>query len=220
VPVRGDPSEAPVITYYESSQKDGDVDGSQFNNFQIHLDNQFGTDHVRNAVALFGLIPHADDSVQWSPHVIVKRPEDLTDEIHQPWFVPWLRWAIIKNPHWADPVRNEALAEELFNRLRRNFVTVAFGLWGQPGHYCWQRFKVDESQMKELGIDQLEFVTTSVTHTLDAAKKSFMTEVKGEHLDFKQFDFAPHVTGNPVRTYGGGQKRIGPTTPGQYKKPI
>lgn len=223
--VRGNPPEDPnIITYYEVPKKANVLDGSEFNNFQFHLDNSVQTEGIRNAIALFGLIPNANSEVQWSPHVVIKRPEDLSDEISRPWFVPWLRWAIIKNPHWADPVRNERLAEELFNRLRRTMVTVMFGLWGQPGHYAWQRFKVDESQMRELGIDGLEFVTTSVEHKLDAQKKSYNTEVTGEYLDFEQFDFAPHVTGAPLRTYTPGQNRrpAGPITPGPSmpKQPI
>ena len=205
---RGSP-EPEELTYYESPQNGGGLDGSRFNNFQMHLDSQVQTENIRNAIALFGLIPHADNQIQWSPHVIVKRPNDLSKETDYPWFVPWLRWAIVKNPHWADPVRNERLAEELFNRLRRTMITVSFGLWGQPGHYAWQRFKVDESQMRELGIGGLEFVTTAVEHKLDATKKTYNTEVQGEHLDFSQFDFAPHVTGTPLRTYMPGQSRRG-----------
>lgn len=221
--VRGAPQDdLQVITYYESPQNPkGVIDGSEFNNFQMHLENSYQTENIRNALALFGLIPHADNQVQWSPHIVVKRPEDLSEDIAQPWFVPWLRWAIIKNPHWADPVRNERLAEELFNRLKRTMISVTFGLWGQPGHYAWQRFIVDESQMQELGIDGLEFVTTMVEHRLDAQKKTYNTEIAGEYLDFKQFDFAPHVTGSPVRTYTPAQRRrpLSPVTPGPRKLP-
>ena len=186
--VRGNPPVDPdIVVYHESPKKNGTLDGSEYNNFQFHIDNNVATEQIRNAVALFGLIPFAAGITTWSPHVIVKRPESLQDDIGKPWFVPWLRWAIIKNPHWADPNRNERLAEELFNRLRRTWVTVSLGLWGQPGHYAWQRFKIDELTMDELGINDMEFVTTSVQHTLDAQKKTFNTEVQGEFLGIESY---------------------------------
>jgi hypothetical protein len=208
--VRGTPSpDGNNIVYYETAQfNQGVPNGRAYNEFQSQLNNSIKTEEMRNAVALFGLIPDSENNIMWSPHVAVKRPKNLIDDLAQPWFAPWLRWAIVKNPNWNDGIRNEALAEELFNRLRRTQATITFGLWGQPGHYAFQRFKIDEHQMNETGAHGLEFVTTQVTHNFDAATKKFTTEITGEHLDFSQFDFAPHVTGTPLRAYtgpGGGK---------------
>lgn len=217
--VRGQPNggDSDDLVYYETSQFDAGVpNGKAYNQFQNQLVNSIATEEMRNAVALFGLIPDSENNIMWSPHVVVKRPKTLVEDIAQPWFAPWLRWAIVKNPNWNDGIRNEKLAEELFNRLRRTQAKVNFGLWGQPGHYIFQRFKIDEHQMNETGAHGLEFVTIQVNHMFDASSMKFSTEIQGEHLDFSQFDFAPHVTGTPLRVYTGSGgvpgKQAGPTT--------
>jgi hypothetical protein len=198
-----------VLTYYEVPRIAGKHNALGYNEFQSALGVSIQTDDIRNSLALFGLIqvsssgdPKKLDS--WSPHVVVKRPTDLNLDVDKPWFVPWLRWTIVKNPHWSDPRRNEQLAQELYNRLRRVHLHTKFDLWGSPAHYAYMVFKVDESLMDETGADQLEFVTTQVSHEFDARSLTYKTSVSGENLNFDVFDFAPHVSGRPLAAYTPG----------------
>jgi hypothetical protein len=214
----GPKGEAPkVLTYYEVPRIKGQHNPLGYNQFQGSFDTAIQTDDIRNALALFGLIQVSSSNDPkkldaWSPHIVVKRPTDLAADIAKPWFVPWLRWTIVKNPHWSDPRRNDQLAQELYNRLRRVHLHTKFSLWGSPAHYAYMVFIVDESLMNETGANKLQFVTTQISHEFDARSLTYRTSVSGEHLDFNIFDFAPHVSGRPLAAYTPGWK------PG--KKPI
>ena len=173
------------------------------------------TADTRNALHFQGLIPVKTTGgedfkliTRWTPQIIniIPTKQDFEQNIDDPSFAPWIKMAVIKNPHWNDPKINAYLAQQYFNRLTRPYVDVSFGAWGQPGIYAYDVLILDESIMNETGIDRCTVIVTSINHNFDAESKAYTTDFNGEMILLDKFDFSPFVYTNPTFTHGSGPK--------------
>jgi len=181
--------------YYEISggSPGGATDYSQY---QGALSVPFGTDHVRNAVMTFALIPASTKPkfpmVDYAPVVIIKKQPKWPFNTSDPSYVPWLKWLIVRSPHWNDLGRAKANTEQRFLRGIMPRTTPSFGSWGHALVYPYDIIKLDESEAGETGIDQTSVIVQSVTKTFDAERKSFGMELACEYVDFTKFEWSPH----------------------------
>ncbi len=204
--------------FFEISRrmKSGEIEATAYSQYQRKLNAVMNTQESRNALAIVGLLPIEERNgviTDWAAHITTKKLAEgnIEEAIDSQAFAPWLKWAIIKNPHWNNAKYNQYLSEQYFARLTRPLVDVSFSAWGQEGLFAYEVIELDESIMNETGIDQCLIVVTSITHQLDAAARTWYSDIQGELIETDTFDFSPHVWGYMSRTQSPGPRAV--TTP-------
>ena len=168
---------------------------TDYSQYQSHLDVPFGTNHVRNAVMTMALISAAEDPTnpaKYTPVVIIKKQPGWPFNVNDPSYVPWLKWLIVRSPHWNDFARAQANTTQRFVRGIQPRTTPTFGAWGHALLYPYDIVQLNEEQAGETGIDGVKVIVQEVTKVFDAEEKSFTMELNCEYVNFSLFEWSPH----------------------------
>lgn len=180
-------------TNYEFVEQPGDptqLSETAFNEVRRNLEVNHPTSEIRNAVISQGLMV-AGSSLEICPIVMVQRQDGWPDNVTDPTYIPWLRFAIQRNPHWGDPSRLKWNNDQLFYRISRQRNFANWSAWGR-GLYPYQTFQVNETHLQETGVNGLKYIASAVTHTLNADQFTWEVSIEAEKFE-DEYKYSPHV---------------------------
>lgn len=168
-----------------------------FNEIKRRLDVSSDTAEMRNAVFVQGIscIPGKDTASgwpEWNTHIHVEKKPNFPNDVNEPSYAPWLRYAFLRNPKYEDVAATRLNAAEIFRRCKRRRLVGEWEGWGNPLLFPYFIVRINESR-GETGISMLPLIIASHTISISGETFELSSTFSAENFDAATVDYDPYA---------------------------